>query len=157
MKQFNIPHRYKPLGWFIFGISTFLGILYLINTDLLPRWEVNFPAVLSNEFFGNTTFFTLAVTDLTTLLTAIGIIIGGIMVGFSQEKVDDEYLNQIRLKGLQYAFLTHCILLIFSLLFVREMALLMVMMLNIFVMVILFVIITQVLLYRIQKSMGHVE
>lgn len=152
MKSINITPRLKPFGWVLFILSSIGGILYLIAPELLPEWSIQLPTIYTDEFLGKKKFFTMSEANLTMILLCVGIIAGGNIVGFAREKVDDEYLHQIRLKGLQYAFIFQSILVILSFLLVREMALMTFIVINFFVMMIVFVFITQILLYRVKKA-----
>jgi len=108
------PNYCKKIGWFIFIPSLVLGILSLTNVFVSPEissfvfYNSGFP--LSNEDSG---LFTNTQIDLFPNLFGILIIIGGILIGFSKEKVEDEYISGLRLKSVFWSLIvTYSIILI---------------------------------------------
>ena len=152
MNIINLSSKFKPVGWMILVSSTALGIIYMIDSTYLPDWTFSLPTFYINKFLGPNEFFTTAEADILPILIGLGIVVGGNLVGFARETVDDEYLQWTRLKALQYAFIAQSLLFVLTLLFVRELALLTLLMINFFVMVWIFVITSQILLYRSKKS-----
>ncbi|MFP9181060.1 hypothetical protein ACLI2M_16335, partial [Enterococcus faecalis] len=78
--------------------------------------EISLPVVynsgfpLSNEDSG---LFETTEIDLFPNLFGVLIIIGGILVGFSKEKIEDEYISNLRLKSVFWSLLvTYSIVLI---------------------------------------------
>ncbi|MCJ8152334.1 hypothetical protein MKJ01_01000 [Chryseobacterium sp. SSA4.19] len=130
MKLF--PNRYKRIGWFIFIPSFILGLLSLSNIIHFP--EVSLPVFynsgfpLSNEETG---LFKNTAIDFFPNLFGILTVIGGILVGFSKEQIEDEYISSLRLKSVFWSLIaTYSILLIlfltvFGMLFFTAMILMM--------------------------------
>ncbi|MDF2932714.1 MAG: hypothetical protein K0R36_2045 [Chryseobacterium sp.] len=100
------PNHFKKIGWFIFIPSLILGILSL--TDVFDFPDVTLPVFynsgfpLSNEESG---FFKNTEIDFLPNLFGMLIIIGGIMVGFSKEKIEDEYISSLRLKSVFWSLI----------------------------------------------------
>lgn len=100
------PNRFKNIGWFIFIPSLILGILSL--ADILNFPDITLPVFynsgfpLSNEESG---FLKNTETDFFSNLFGILIIIGGILVGFSKEKIEDEYISSLRLKSVFWSLI----------------------------------------------------
>lgn len=108
------PNHYKKIGWFIFIPSLILGIISL--TGIINSLEVSLPVVynsgfpLSNEDSG---LFKTTEIDFFPNLFGVLIIIGGILVGFSKEKIEDEYISNLRLKSVFWSLsVTYSIVLI---------------------------------------------
>jgi len=108
------PHHFKKIGWFIFIPSLIMGILSLTNIFTFP--EISLPVFynsgfpLSNEESG---LFTKTEIDLFPNLFGILIIIGGILIGFSKEKIEDEYISGLRLKSVFWSLtVTYSLILI---------------------------------------------
>lgn len=109
-----LPNRFKKAGWLIFLPSLVLGVLTLTSFISIP--EVSLPVFyksgfpLSQEesgFFVNTEIAVLA------NLFGILIIIGGILIGCSKEKIEDEYISSLRLKSVFWSLLvTYSVILI---------------------------------------------
>jgi len=108
------PNCFKKTGWLIFIPSLILGILSL--TDILNLPEVSLPVFynsgfpLSNEENG---LFKNTEIAIFPNLFGILIIIGGVLVGFSKEKIEDEYISSLRLKSVFWSLIvTYSIILI---------------------------------------------
>ena len=127
-----LPNRYKMIGWFIFIPSIILGILSL--TDVFDFPEISLPVFFDSGFFFGANdygFFKIAEIDFLPNLFGILIIIGGILVGFSKEKIEDEYISSLRLKSVFWSLIvTYSIILVlfltvFGILFFTVMILIM--------------------------------
>jgi hypothetical protein len=125
-------YRYKKMGWFIFLPSFILGLLSLSN--VISSSELSMPVFynsgfpLSNEDSG---FFKNTAIDFFPNLFGILLIIGGILVGFSREKIEDEYISSLRLKSVfwslmvTYGIIMILFLTVFGMLFFTAMILIM--------------------------------
>jgi len=98
------PNRFKMIGWFIFIPSLILG---LISLSGLMNFEISLPVIYNSGIFNdeNQSFLKTAEIDLFPNLFGILIIIGGIMVGFSKEKIEDEYISSLRLKSVFWSLI----------------------------------------------------
>lgn len=127
-----LPNRFKKIGWSIFIPSLILGIISL--TGIINSPEISFPVFynsgfpLSNEDSG---LFKTTEIDFFANLFGILIIIGGTLVGFSKEKIEDEYISSLRLKSvfwsliITYSIVLVLFLAIFGTLFFTAMILIM--------------------------------
>jgi len=100
------PNRYKKIGWFIFIPSLILGIISLTGIINFP--EISLPVFYNSGFPLNTEksgLFKNTEIDLFPNLFGILIIIGGIMVGFSKETIEDEYISSLRLKSVLWSLI----------------------------------------------------
>lgn len=108
------PNHYKKIGWFIFIPSLILGIISLTGIMNFPEVSIpvfyNSGSPLSSEDLG---LFKTTEIDLFTNLFGILIIIGGILTGFSKEKIEDEYISSLRLRSVFWSLIvTYSIILI---------------------------------------------
>jgi len=106
------PHRFKMIGWFIFIPSLILG---LISLSGVMNFEISLPVIYNSGFLNNEDqgFLQTANIDLFPNLFGVLIIIGGILVGFSKEKIEDEYISSLRLKSVFWSLIaTYSIVLI---------------------------------------------
>jgi len=106
------PHRFKIIGWFIFIPSLILG---LISLSGVMKFEISLPVIYNSGFLNNEDqgFLQTANIDLFPNLFGVLIIIGGILVGFSKEKIEDEYISSLRLKSVFWSLIaTYSIVLI---------------------------------------------
>lgn len=99
-----LPNRFKTIGWFIFIPSLILGVISLTG---VMNFQINLPVIYNSGFFndGQSGFLKTAEIDLFPNLFGILIIIGGILVGFSKEKIEDEYISSLRLKSVFWSLI----------------------------------------------------
>ena len=93
-------------------------------------------------------------TDVTNTLVGLLFIVGGMMVSFSKEKREDEFIANLRLTSLMWSVWVNYALLLLSLIFVWGLAFFNVMVYNMFTILIIFIIRFNYLLYRSTKSMA---
>ncbi len=157
--KFLLPGGYKKVGWWIFGITVVLIILHFIfqsqcdfslnnirelfGMERLERkgWQ------LSSSFGPN--------DDL--LLTFIGflLIVAGIFIGFSRNKEDDEFIEQLRYESLILSLYINSGIVMLCLIFVWGLPFLWVMMINIFSILYVFIICFYLRLYLNKRSMRY--
>ena len=108
------PNHFKKIGWMIFIPSLILGILSL--TDILNFPEVTIPVFFNSGFplsNDETGLFKNTEIAIFPNLFGILIIIGGILVGCSKEKIEDEYISSLRLKSVFWSLIvTYSIILV---------------------------------------------
>lgn len=108
------PNHFKKIGWMIFIPSLILGLLSL--TDILTFPEVSVPVFYNSGFplssEENGLFKNTEIAIFPNLF-GILIIIGGILVGCSKEKIEDEYISSLRLKSVFWSLIvTYSIILV---------------------------------------------
>lgn len=160
-QQLLLPNRFKTIGWIILIPATIAGI-FLITADFESQWRLT-TTVFS--FFGDNAMvnnlrnlenhnFTFITADITNTLVGILFIMGGLMVGFSKEKKEDEFIANLRLSSLLWSVWANYILLLIAFLFIWNMDFLNVMVYNMFTILIIFIIRFNYILFRNTKSMA---
>ncbi|MBN8698020.1 MAG: hypothetical protein J0L54_00330 [Chitinophagales bacterium] len=150
-----LPNRYKKIGWVIF-IPAILAGLMLSILDFNAAWlTTNVFAIWNDPIVGRASFFTVIKTDVTNTLVGALFIIGGMMVGFSREKQEDEYIAELRLSSLLWAVCVSYVLLLLAFLFVYGGPFFTVMVYNMFTVLIIFIARFNYLLYRNAQSISH--
>ena len=141
--HFLLPHKYKVFGWVLLIIGLISGIL-LYATDFEPAMLKT--SVLSiyngDSLFSGTDegWFKIIENGIIDELSAIAIIIGGLLVGFTREKVEDEFIYQLRTESLVWAIIVNYIILALAVIFVYDMVFLNVMIFNMFTPLFIFII-----------------
>lgn len=103
-----LPHRFKAIGALIFVPGLILGILAVFMHLDLDFLQVKLPPFLNR---GGGDFFHSENNNLTDEV-ALGLcIIGFLLLMFSREKVEDEFVQHQRLLSLQWAVLVNFVLL----------------------------------------------
>lgn len=128
-----LPHSWKKIGWVLFSLSTLLGILLLSDWITLSFWD-DFPvfAIKSNGILEDSVFFGMIKNDISDEIVALLIISGGLIVAFSAEKLEDEWIREIRLKSMSKAVGFNYLMLVFCIIFFYGTSFYMVMIINMF-------------------------
>ena len=139
--NFLLPNKYKIPGWILFAFGIITGIL--LYTDLLESEMLKMKVIsIYHEGFltDNDGFFRIIENGVLDELVALIIIIGGLLVGFSREKQEDEYIYQLRKESLVWAIIFNYVILMISIIFVFDMTFFNVLIFNMFTPLIFFVI-----------------
>lgn len=133
MKASNLlPFKVKRLGWIILLPSLILGIMVMYFEFEIPGFEVKVPyqGIFSNGFSEN---------NLTDELVSIIAIISLVLIAFSEEKEEDEWVSKIRLESLQWSVYANYILLILAIVFIYDMHFFEALVYNMYTILILFI------------------
>lgn len=115
MKASNLlPHRLKPIGWIILIPALILGVMVLYFDFEIPGFTVEIP--FYKGFLSDKPY----VTNLTDELVSIIVLLSLIMVAFSEEKEEDEWVSKVRLESLQWSVYANYMLLILCILLVYD-------------------------------------
>src|ERR1700744_3564735 len=136
LNQLLLPHRFKTIGWVILVPSVIVGVIASTIT-IEPTWlNANVFAIVSSDFFESTQWFHVVHGNLLTTIVGVLCIIGAMMVAFSKEKIEDEFIAKLRLSSLLWAVWVNYALLLLAFLFVYGMAFFTVMVYNMFIVLI---------------------
>lgn len=91
-KLWLLPRNCRIVGWGLFVLCALLG-LYLIFTGYAPLQFDFFSASVAN-------------------LAIIGALVGLVMVAFSKEEVEDEYVNSLRVDAMIKAFILNSVVIV---------------------------------------------
>lgn len=155
--QILLPNRMKKIGWWVLIPSVIVG-LYVVLTDYslqLPKIKVF--ALVSDQMLGKRHFFSVVETDPALTVLGVFFIIGALMVAFSKEKIEDEFIAELRLSSMLWAVLVSYLLLLVAFLFVYGMVFLDVMVFNMFTVLFIFITRFNYLLYKNAKMTGNEE
>ena len=140
LQKLLLPHRYKKIGWCILIPAAILGIiLALTDFECLP-FKTNVFAFFNHEIFGKTDYFSFIYTNVTNTIVGVLFIAGALLVGFSKEKTEDEFIGILRQSSLLWAVLVNYILLLIAFVFIYGTAFLTVMLYNMFTVLLIFII-----------------
>lgn len=149
-KTYLFPHRFKKLGWSLLVLGIVIGAwMRVFEIDSNFFGEIPFLGVVSEEFLSsNKHFFEIVENGFLDEMVAILLIIGGVLVGFCKTKEEDEFIQQIRLSSLVWSVYFNYGVLLLAVLFVFDMPFLDVMMLNMFTVLLFFIVRFHVLLHK---------
>ncbi len=143
--NFLFPYRFKKIGWIIFIPSAVLGFLYLFF-DFTPD-------ILSAKalFIDSKDMFSMSNNNLIDEISGVLIITGLLMIAFSKEKNEDEYISKIRLESLVRAVYINYIILIIGMIFIYGTNFLFLLIFNMFTILIFFIIRFKWFLYQLKR------
>ena len=148
-----LPHKFKIIGWCILIPATVAGIILTIIGYEAHWLEAKVFALFSDEIFGDDKYFTFINTNVTNTLVGTLFIIGALLVGFSKEKKEDEFIANLRLSSLLWSVWVNYVLLLISFLFIYGSAFLNVMIYNMFTVLIIFIIRFNYIYYKSSKTL----
>jgi hypothetical protein len=140
LKQILLPNQFKLLGWILLVPSAIFGF-FLMLSDLESTLKINSKvfALYNDEIMGSQRHTGIISTDITNTLVGVFFILGAMMVGFSKEKKEDEYVANLRLSSLMWAVWVNYVLLLLSFIFIYGMGFFHVMIYNMFTVLIIFI------------------
>ncbi|WP_223551490.1 hypothetical protein [Aestuariivivens sp. NBU2969] len=141
--NYLLPHKYKKAGWFLFSIGVITGLLFMIFELEPDFFKIKVIQVFNSDtdFQGNKeSFFSIIKNNVFDEIISIFIIIGGLLVGFTKEKVEDEFIYKLRQDSLVWAIIINYFVLIFAVLFIYDFTFLDVLVYNMFTPLIFFII-----------------
>ena len=151
-KTVLLPNRYKKLGWALLIPATVLGIISIIIGFEWLMLEVRVPALINSELLSKTCFFCITQANIVNTLLGFLFIAGALLVSFSKEKNEDEFIASLRQSSLLWAVLLNYILLALAFLFIYGLAFLQVMLYNMFTVLIIYIVRFNYVLVRSNKS-----
>lgn len=149
-----LPNRYKWLGWCLLVPGLISGII-ITTTDYEASWlSMRVFSIINQDLLGFTRYFTFTKANFTGTLAGILILVGGMLVAFSREKQEDEFIARLRLSSLMWAVVVNYVLLLLALLFVYGMSFFHVMVYNMFTVLLIFIARFNYLLYKNNKTVS---
>lgn len=152
MKIFLLPYGFKKTGWLLLVPSLLAGIVYiLLGNELSLDSHVQVFGYFGEEFMRSKhsgSGFRIDKIELLPNLISVLFLIGGMLVVFSREKKEDEFINQIRLNALQFSVFINYLLLLVCFLTIHGFAFLNVMMYNMFTVIIIYLLRFHYLLFK---------
>lgn len=153
--KYLFPHKYKKVGWFVFIPSVIVGIITLGEE---PNFlDFNMPSIFIDHFFDNKKLFGLVKNNFLNETLGMLIILSSILVGFSKEKQEDEFIAKIRIESLVWATYVNYGILLVALIFLFDLAFLNFMIFNLFTILLVFIIRFNWLVYKLNKTVGYEE
>lgn len=140
--NYLLPNKYKIYGWILFIIGAIAGLLFFISEYESDALTTNVLAIYNDDaiFGSDKGFFNIIENSIIDELIALTIIIGGLIVGFSKEKIEDEFIYKLRKDSLVWAIIANYIILIFAIIFVYGFSFFDVLVFNMFTPLVFFII-----------------
>lgn len=153
-KSYLLPHRFKKIGWILLILGLILGVamrFFGLDSDYFGK--ISFFGMISEKSFISSEkhFFDIVENGFLDELVSLLVITGGVLVGFCKTKVEDEFILQMRLTSLVWSVYVNYGILFLAVLFVFDMPFFDVMVLNMFTVLLFFIIRFHVMLHRANR------
>ena len=107
-KNYLFPNSFKPVGVAITAVA-FIALIIWRLLEISPEFKM--PAMIDGGLLGGCRFFCMAECGIITFIIPV-LIVGLVFIGFSKEKIEDEFVTSIREQSLVWATYISAILLI---------------------------------------------
>ena len=156
--HYLFPNRFKTYGWIIF-LSGFVLAGLMVSLDLEPEsLDLNiFTIAAQPNFMGDPEYFSMQENNMLAEIVGILLICGLLFIAFAKEKAEDEFIARLRLESLVWATYVNYIILAISILFIYDMVFFWVLIINMFTILLFFLLRFNWILYKTNKQMEHEE
>jgi len=155
--NYLFPNRFKKIGWLLFIPGIILGIVYLIYQSDITLFNIKIFAIAEEAIFSDAKFFSISENNVLDEISSILLIIGALLIAFSKEKSEDEFISKIRLESLVWATYINYAILILAIIFVYDMTFLWVLVFNMFTLLVFFLIRFNWALYKSKNQISDEE
>ena len=145
--NFLFPNKFRIIGWMLLIPATILGYMVIfndfefsfLNIKVLSLMPAKFDATpgITPQIFQ---MWSIINNNFTSEVASMLFIVGAIFVAFSKEKNEDEYIAKIRLESLMWATYVTFAIQFFCILFFYDFRFLFSMIINMFTILIVFII-----------------
>jgi hypothetical protein len=151
--RFLFPNQFKNFGWLLFIPSVLATlIISVLNISTDEYLNISVFSIYQDSIGEIPGFFKFIKNSILDEILTIGIIVGGILVGFSKLKEEDEMISKIRYESLVWAtYLNYAIILFFTL-FIFDLPYLNVLFYNMFTLLLFFIIRFHYMIYKLNTS-----
>jgi len=147
--NYLFPNKYKKIGWLLLIPSAIISLAILTLGYEPDFLDFNVPTIFNDNFFG------IVKNNILNEIWGVLLIISSLLVAFSKEKSEDEYISKIRLESLVWAVYVNYAILLISFLFIFDLAFLWIMIFNMFTVLVFFIIRFYWQLSKFKKSAGY--
>ncbi|WP_298761536.1 hypothetical protein [uncultured Psychroserpens sp.] len=118
--NYLISNKWKIPGWILLCVGLIVGVFLIASEFESDILKIKVLSIYNDDamFSDNSGFFKVLENSILDEIIAIAIIIGGLLVGFSKEKVEDEFIYKLRKDSLVWAIIFNYIVLMFSIVFI---------------------------------------
>jgi len=150
--KYLLPHKLKKLGWMLFIPGVLLGVYYLIVDPNFECLNFKVPQILFKEGFVR-----FESNNLFDEIASILIIIGGMMVAFSCERIEDELIKKVRLESLLWATIINYFILFLCIVLLFDFTFFYVLLFNMFTILLLFILKFNYAVHTLKKDLTNEE
>lgn len=150
---FLFPNQFKKIGWMLF-VPSVLITLFITFSNITTDNYLNVTVFsFYEENIGEApSYFKFIKNGILDEILTIGIIVGGILIGFSKLKEEDEMISKIRYESLVWATYLNYGIIIFFTIFIFGLSYLYVLFYNMFTLLLFFIIRFHYMIYKLNTS-----
>jgi len=139
--NFLLPNKYKFLGWILLTFGILIGFYVIASDYESGLLEIKVLSIYSDPLIGgNKGFFKLIENSIIDEIVCLLIIIGGLTVGFSKEKIEDEFIAKLRTDSLIWALVINYLILVLTIVFVYDLTFFNILVFNMFTPLLFFIV-----------------
>lgn len=140
--NYLLPNKYKIVGWILFIGGILSGLKIVFSDYEYEPIKAKVLSIFNDLVLGSNEmeYFKIIETGIAGELASIAIIIGGLLIGFSKEKVEDEFIYKLRKDSLVWAIIFNYAVLILAIAFIYEFTFFHVLVYNMFTPLLFFII-----------------
>ena len=150
--NYLMPWRFKKAGLLSLCLGIILGLIYLFFEKEPDILNIRVLSMIDQPIVGDIRYFKLVANNIFDELILLLLILGGALIAFTKEKVEDELIAKIRLESLVWAVYANYLILILAIIFIYGLPFLWVMVFNIFTTLIIFLLKFNLALVKLRKS-----
>ena len=148
--RFLFPNQFKNFGWLLFIPSVLATlIISVLNISTDEYLNISVFSIYQDSIGEIPGFFKFIKNSILDEILTISIIVGGILVGFSKLKEEDEMISKIRYESLVWATYLNYVIILFFTLFIFGLPYLNVLFYNMFTLLLFFIIRFHYMVYKL--------
>jgi hypothetical protein len=155
--NYLFPNKFKKIGWLILIPSAIIGLITLVLEYEPIYLDFKVPAIFIDEFFGDKHFIGFVNNNILNEVLGVLVLLSLLLVAFSKQKSEDEYISKIRLESLVWAVYLNYAILLISFLFHIQFIFLWVMIFNMFTILLFFIIRFNWQISKLKTSVNYEE
>lgn len=148
--SYLLSNKFKPIGWVLILLGLVFGI-FVYYYDYQPEFlKRSVLSIYDYDFDTNKRGFSFSIikNNIADEIALVTFLIGALLIGFSKEKIEDEFVYKLRSESLIWAVILNSILLIFAIIFVYDISFLDMMVYNMFTPLLFFIVRFNFLKYK---------
>lgn len=155
--NFLFPHRFKKWGWIVLIPSLLFGF-FTVLTSYEPEFlDVKVLVLFVDGFVGEDKLIGFINNNILNEILGILVICSGLLVAFSREEHEDEFISKIRLESLVWATYLNYGVLLLAMILLYDFSFLWVMIFNIFTVLLFFIFKFHWSVWQLQKKLIYEE
>ncbi|NUY79576.1 hypothetical protein HUK80_01615 [Flavobacterium sp. MAH-1] len=156
--HFLFPRSFKLVGWLLFVPSFAVAIAVVCaDIDIDNMLTTKVFAIADNGLFADAGFFRFNQNSIGDEVLLSFLIVGGLFIGFSKQKNEDEFIAKIRYESLVWATYFNFGVMLLATWFIYGFFYFEVLIANVFSLLLFFVVRFHIKLYQLKKSLRDDE